>query len=128
MTKKLTDSSFYYRLGEIIIPLTTWFVILMPVWLSPFHPAIVAYFIIMFDIYFLYKSITTTYLATRSYREVQVHNAIPYASKISEEPKIQGIHQEFRQFRGNSEAILRKFWGNFGEISKCTLFTILVCK
>src|SRR5438552_2692938 len=92
MTKKLTDSSFYYRLGEIIIPLTTWFVILMPVWLSPFHPAIVAYFIIMFDIYFLYKSITTTYLATRSYREVQVHNAIPYASKISEEPKIQGIH------------------------------------
>lgn len=45
----------------------------MPIWLSPFHPAVVAYIIIVFDVYFLYKTLRTVIMATISY--VRVTNA-----------------------------------------------------
>lgn len=55
------------RLFEIIIPLTTWFTITMPLWLSPFHPAVVAYLVIAFDVYFFYKTLRSSFMATISY-------------------------------------------------------------
>lgn len=51
----------------MLVPFLSWMIILLPVWLSPFHPAIVAYFIIAFDLYFLVKSLTTAYYASLSY-------------------------------------------------------------
>lgn len=72
-----------YRFGEILIPLTTWLVITLPLWLSPFHPAVVAYFIIAFDLYFLYKAITTTFNASIAYRKIQLISKVPFAPRIS---------------------------------------------
>ena len=54
------------RIVEIIIPLTTWAIITMPLWLSPFHPAVVAYFLLSFNVYFFYKSLTVTIYSTIS--------------------------------------------------------------
>ncbi|MCX7996324.1 MAG: hypothetical protein N2691_01030 [Patescibacteria group bacterium] len=71
------------RLGEIIIPVLTWVIITLPIWLSPFHPAVVAYFIIAFELYFLYKSVTTCFNATISYRKIQQASRIDFAKKIS---------------------------------------------
>ncbi len=70
------------RFGEMIIPITTWLVITLPLWLSPFHPAVVAYFIIAFDLYFLYKAVTTTFNASIAYRKIQLISKIPFAPRI----------------------------------------------
>src|SRR3989338_11154993 len=59
------------RIVEIIIPLTTWAIITMPLWLSPFHPAVVAYFLLSFNVYFFYKSLTVTIYSTLSYLKLR---------------------------------------------------------
>ncbi len=82
MTEKFTQSPGFYRFGEIAVPALTWILILLPVWLSPFHPAVVAYFIIAFDLYFFYKSLTTTYYAVVSYRTIEVVSKINFAKKL----------------------------------------------
>ncbi len=44
------------RFAEIAVTGTTWVIVTLPLWLSPFHPAVVAYGIIAFDLYFLYQA------------------------------------------------------------------------
>ncbi len=79
------------RFGEIIIPFLTWVVITLPIWLSPFHPAIVAYFIIAFDLYFLYKSVKTTFLAAIAYRKIQLISKVSFDKKITKK-NLEDIH------------------------------------
>lgn len=82
MTDRIAKSSYAITLFNSIVPFFSWVLITFPLWLSPFHPAIVAYFIIAFDLYFLYKAITTTYFATYSYRSILAHNKISYTKKV----------------------------------------------
>ncbi|MBI3379499.1 glycosyltransferase family 2 protein [Candidatus Gottesmanbacteria bacterium] len=71
------------RFIEITIPVTTWAIITLPVWLSFFHPAIVAYFILTFDVYFLYKSISVAILSTISYLRLKHLSQIDWYQKAS---------------------------------------------
>ncbi len=87
MTDKIVKSKFFNRILDMVVPATSWTMITLPLWLSPFHPAVVAYFIIAFDLYFFYKSATTTYRAVVSYNEILFHNKINYGKKIK---KIKG--------------------------------------
>lgn len=73
---------FLRRLPDIFVPILTWFIITLPIWLSPFHPAIVSYFILSFDLYFLYKSINTTYYAVVSFREIIKKRRFLFAKKL----------------------------------------------
>lgn len=82
MTEYLARSVFFSRICEIIIPLFTWLIITFPLWFSPFHPAIVSYFIITFDLYFLYKAAMTTYRAVVSYKNMLYHAGISYLKKL----------------------------------------------
>ncbi len=82
MLKILTRSKLFFKFFEIIVPLISWLLITLPVWLSPFHPAVVAYFIIIFYIYFFYKSIITVYHAVLSYKKITYHSKINYFNKI----------------------------------------------
>ncbi|MBI4226500.1 hypothetical protein HY612_05300 [Candidatus Roizmanbacteria bacterium] len=83
MAKIITTSIFVSRLFDAIVPVLSWFLITMPLWLSPFHPAVVAYFIIAFDLYFLYKALTTTYFAAISYKSIMTRMKIPYFKKLA---------------------------------------------
>ena len=83
MTKYIITSVFIGRVFDAIVPILSWTVITLPVWLSPFHPAVVAYFIIAFDLYFLYKALSTTYFATISYKSILSHLKIPYFKKLT---------------------------------------------
>jgi len=63
----------------------------MPIWVSPFHPAIVAYFIIAFDLYFFYSCIRTVYFSTLSYKLITENEKIPYHTyvhSLNETPQI----------------------------------------
>jgi len=82
MTKRLIQTRFFQRLLEIIVPISSWFLITLPLWLSPFHPAIVAYFIIAFDLYFFSKSLSTAYSCVVSYNEILFHSTIKYNKKL----------------------------------------------
>ena len=82
MVKNIIKSRQFQRLLEILVPLLSWTLITLPLWLSPFHPAIVAYFIITFDLYFFYKSIKTAYYSVLSYKEIDFHQKINYQKKI----------------------------------------------
>lgn len=51
----------------------SWFLITMPLWLSFWHPALVAYLIILFDVYWFYKSFSLAIYAIRSYVMLTAH-------------------------------------------------------
>lgn len=79
------------RAIEILVGLTTWTIITLPVWLSPFHPAVVAYFILLFDIYFFYKSLTTAYYSLQSFLQLLSHQKIDWHQKAKKIPNYKNI-------------------------------------
>ncbi|PIZ64742.1 hypothetical protein COY14_04080 [Candidatus Roizmanbacteria bacterium CG_4_10_14_0_2_um_filter_36_9] len=93
MTNRIVRSKQFRRFGEILIPFFTWAIILMPLWLSPFHPAVVAYFIIAFDLYFLVKSLTTAYYATLSYSLIRFFQNMPFEKYITKQSGASKLQQ-----------------------------------
>ena len=91
MTDQIVRSKHFLRFGEIIIPLLAWMIILMPLWLSPFHPAVVAYFIIAFDLYFLAKSALTAYYATLSYTLIQSFQHTEFDKLVKTQPESKNL-------------------------------------
>jgi glycosyltransferase involved in cell wall biosynthesis len=61
----------FYRLLEIVPGFFSWSLILFPVWGSFFIPIAVAYYIIAFDVYWLYRSASTAFLAVLSYFRIK---------------------------------------------------------
>lgn len=80
------------RLLEIIFPLITWFIITLPLWLSPFHPAVVAYFILTFNIYFFYKSLSVALFSTLSFFRLKNLSTVDWASHAQSLPYYSKIH------------------------------------
>lgn len=72
------------RVIEIIIPLITWTIITLPLWLSPFHPAVVAYFILTFDVYFFYKSFSVALYSIISFLRLKKLSRIDWLYKAKE--------------------------------------------
>ena len=91
MSNFISRSKFINRLFEISVPILSWLIITMPVWISPFHPAIVAYFIIAFDLYFFYSCIRTVYFSTLSYRLITKNEKVPYNRYVSSLKEAIGI-------------------------------------
>jgi len=81
-----------YRFIEILIPLTVWATIFMPVWLSVLHPAVAAYLILTYLLYFFYKTMKTMYFAIISYRLMQRVEKIDWASEVESLPNYKDIH------------------------------------
>ncbi len=79
------------RIVEIVLPLTTWLIITLPLWMSPFFPTAVAYFLITFDMYFFYKSLSTTIYSTLSYvklKRLSQQDWLGQAKKLPDFPRI----------------------------------------
>ncbi len=70
----------FERFLEILIPVISWALVTMPLWLSFRHPALVAYFVITFDVYWFYKSVTLAYHAIRSFLTLRAHMIIDWLS------------------------------------------------
>ncbi len=66
------------RFLEIFVPGLSWALITMPIWLSFWHPALVAYLIITFDIYWFYKSFTLALHAVQSYVTMNAHTKVDW--------------------------------------------------
>lgn len=87
MIDRIVKTKFFYRVAESLVPFFTWVVILMPVWLSPFHPAVASYCIFAFLIYFFYKSIKTIYYAAIAHQLMSKMEKINWNARLK---KIKG--------------------------------------
>ncbi|GIW64032.1 MAG: hypothetical protein KatS3mg091_834 [Patescibacteria group bacterium] len=72
------------RFYEILIPTITFNIILFPVWMSFFKPHWVAYFIIAFDLYFFYKSVTVAFYAVLSYKRIAYANTLDFPKLLQD--------------------------------------------
>lgn len=59
------------RALELIPGIVSWTLILLPIWGSILIPYVVAYFILFFDVYWLYKSLSLVITATLATRRIQ---------------------------------------------------------
>lgn len=91
MSERIAKSRFWERTFEIVVPVCAWLIITLPIWLSPFHPAVVAYFILSFNIYFFYKSAITMFYAVLSYKSILYYQGVPFKQKIKQIKKASEI-------------------------------------
>lgn len=82
MEKVFLKSIIFHKIADSLIPIFAWVIITLPLWLSPFHPAVVSYLIIAFNIYFFYKSFITAYYAVLSYKKILIHSKIDFKEKL----------------------------------------------
>ena len=80
------------RFLEILIPSLSWALITMPLWLSFWHPALVAYLIITFDIYWFYKSFTLAVNAIKSFVTLNAHVKIDWLKLATPLPNFDTLH------------------------------------
>ncbi len=80
------------RVFEILIPATSWFIITMPIWLSFYHPAFVAYLIITFDVYWFYKSVALVTYALRSFVTYTAHATVNWKQLSSQLPHYNDLY------------------------------------
>lgn len=74
------------RMLEILVPGASWLLITMPLWLSFWHPALVAYLIITFDVVWFYKSFTLAIHAIRSFLTLQAHITVDWVAQAKQMP------------------------------------------
>lgn len=82
------------RLLEIIPPLISLFLISMPFWGAIFFPVQLAYFIIFFDVYWLYKSVNLaicSYIASRKIRVSENTDWLAKAKNLSNFEKMRHV-------------------------------------
>lgn len=91
-TYYVNKSGGIYRFIEIIIPLFVWVTIFMPVWMSVFHPAVAAYLILAFLLYFFYKTMKTAYYSIISYRLMKIVEKIQWLDEVKAIPDYTRVH------------------------------------
>ncbi len=64
----------------------SWFLLLMPFWASFIWPHYVAYFVLFFDIYWLYKSITFAYYFANGFLRMRAHQNIDWLRAVQDIP------------------------------------------
>src|SRR5258705_1167760 len=72
------------RLLELFPGFISWTLILFPLWGGIFFPVFLAYFIVFFDVYWLYKSLsltTTAFLASNKIKSAEKENWFEKAKK-----------------------------------------------
>ena len=91
MVQSIVRSKRFYRVAEIAVPVMSWIIITFPIWLSPFHPAVAAYLILAYLIYFTYKGVRTVYYATISYRLIERAEKINWIKRAKAGGKFDSI-------------------------------------
>ena len=75
----------FQRALEILPGALAWTIILFPLWGTFFVPKIVAYFVLAFDVYWLYRSFSTGVLGTVGFLKIKELAKVNWMDKYSEE-------------------------------------------
>ncbi|MBI2421023.1 MAG: glycosyltransferase family 2 protein [Candidatus Levybacteria bacterium] len=82
------------RMLEMLPGSVSWFLIFFPFWGSIFFPYIVAYFILMFDVYWFYRSfwlVITSYIASQQIRRAERKNWLEKSNNLDNFSKLHHI-------------------------------------
>lgn len=82
------------RLLNILPGLFSWTLILSPIWGSLLIPTVMAYFILFFDVYWLYKAfmlVITAYIASKKIKLAEAQDWISHAQKLEHFDKVSHI-------------------------------------
>lgn len=93
MTNKTNTDKFF----EKIPPLITWMFILFPIWGGFFAPELTAYAVIVFNVYFLYKSVSFAILFFVSYYKLSQFKSIDWYKRLLELDNINSNSNTLRQ-------------------------------
>jgi len=69
------------RMLEILPGFTSWSLILFPFWGSFFSPAIVAYFVLLFDVFWFYKSATFAFTVVLSHLRIKASEQLDWVGE-----------------------------------------------
>jgi hypothetical protein len=94
MTTKLTEKKarLIQRALEILPGFTSWNIILFPYWGIFLIPNVVAYFILSYNIYWFYQSLTIAFSATISHLRIQASMAYDWVGDLKAFPDWQKVH------------------------------------
>lgn len=70
------------RALEILPGVFSWFMILFPIWGSLVIPQVVAYYVIIFAVYWLYRSLALTFFATISHFKIRAFSRYDYLPEL----------------------------------------------
>lgn len=70
------------RILEILPGFISWNLILFPLWGGFFFPVAVAYFVILFDVFWFYKSVTTAFFAVISHLRIKASEKMNWMEEI----------------------------------------------
>lgn len=80
------------RLFEILPGFFSWSLILFPFWGSLMFPIAVAYYVIAFDVYWLYRSISTAFLAILAHFRIQAAQTFDWMGDVALFPDWRTVH------------------------------------
>jgi len=80
------------RFLEILPGFTSWSLILFPIWGSLIIPEIVAYYILLFSVYWLYRSISMAVLATIAHFRILASQRYNWLEDLKQFPDWQKVH------------------------------------
>src|SRR3989344_3239586 len=86
MTISNTSSRRLQRALEILPGFVSWNLILFPIWGAFVFPLAVAYFILAFDIFWLYKSVAITIASLVSYTRIKASQQLDWMKEVKEFP------------------------------------------
>ena len=90
------------RILEIIPGLFSWFLITFPIWGSLIMPQIVAYYIIAFNVYWLYRSFSMATLAVFAHYRINASQNFDWLGDLKEFPDWTKIHHiKFERINSN---------------------------
>ncbi len=75
--------AYLHRFLEILPGTVSWFLILFPVWGSLLIPQAVAYYIITFDVYWLYRSVSMAIMAVLSYLKMKAAKSYDWMKDVN---------------------------------------------
>ena len=79
------------RALELFPGLVSWFLILSPVWGSLLIPAVMAYFILFFDVYWFYKSFSLAVTAYIASKKIQAAEKINWSERAAAFPEVKKV-------------------------------------
>lgn len=92
MMMKIKKERLIQRLLEILPGFVSWNLILFPVWGAFVAPMAVAYFILLFDIFWFYKSITFAFFAIIAHLRIEASKRMDWLGELKFFPDWKNVH------------------------------------
>ena len=108
--KNVNNNYFYKRILEVFPGLLTWTALISPIVVCFFYPAGVAYFIISFDLFWLFRAFYMSRNLIYSYNRLDIETNIDWFSKLKE---VRDINKTKEDIKKQIKDYRKKIWVKF---------------